>query len=275
MKPAWLLALGALLVAVGGGWIVYRSNAGRLSHSSGPEPLTLTGERANVRLFKNPGRAPAFSVRDLDGRTISVPERPGKVTIVNFWATWCGPCRAEIPSLVALQEHYRDQLQIIGISEDEGSPEAVRQFAAARRVNYPVAMTTPEMERLFPGVTALPTSFVIDPDGRIMQKHVGLLDAETAELETRVLAGLPVNASIEQVEDANRTLIEHAAQATEIPGIDLKKLTPEKRTAALQRLNTDPCTCGCGLTLAACRINDPSCGVSLPLARKVVDELKN
>jgi len=77
------------------------------------EPVTL-------RFFRNPAPAPAFIARDLDGREISTASLRGKVVLLNFWATWCPPCRAEIPDLIALQEKYRDQLQIIGISEDEG-----------------------------------------------------------------------------------------------------------------------------------------------------------
>src|SRR5262249_22781349 len=76
-------------------------------------------ERVTLRFFRNPKPAPAFTVRDLDGRDIAPASLRGKVVIVNFWATWCGPCRAEIPDLVALQSKYRDTLQVIGISEDE------------------------------------------------------------------------------------------------------------------------------------------------------------
>src|SRR6476660_4637142 len=109
-------------------------------------------EQVTLRFFRNPAAAPAFVVRDLDGREISSASLRGKVVLLNFWATWCPPCRAEIPDLVALQEKYRDQLQIIGISEDEGGPEVVRRFVAEHRMNYPVVMTTPELERSFPGI---------------------------------------------------------------------------------------------------------------------------
>src|SRR5438105_12850284 len=75
---------------------------------------------------------------DLDGRQISTSDWRGKVVLINFWATWCPPCRAEIPDLIALQEKYRDQLQIIGVSEDEAGPEVVKRFVAEHRMNYPV-----------------------------------------------------------------------------------------------------------------------------------------
>jgi len=233
------------------------------------------GERVTLRFFRDPKPAPVFRVRDLDGREISPASLRGKVVIVNFWATWCGPCRAEIPDLVALQEKYKDTLQVIGISEDEAGADVVRRFAAEHHVNYPVAMTTPEIEKLYPGVSALPTSFILDRESRVVQKHVGMLTARTTEYEARHLAGLPVNASIEEVDQSQglKLNLENGAHAMTIPGIDLASLPLAKRTEALQKLNSQPCTCGCDLTLARCRVDDPTCGVSLPLAQQIVKHI--
>jgi thiol-disulfide isomerase/thioredoxin len=230
-------------------------------------------ENVTLRFFRNPKPAPAFTLRDLDGREVSPASLRGKVVIVNFWATWCGPCRAEIPDLVALQTKYRDTLQVIGISEDEAGVEVVKRFAAEHKINYPVAMITPEVEKLFPGISALPTSFIIDRDSRIVQKHVGMLTARTTEYEARHLAGLPVDAAIEEVDQTQGLQIVNGAQALTIPGVDLASLPIAKRTDALQRLNSEPCTCGCDLTLARCRVDDPSCGVSLPLAQQIVKQI--
>jgi thiol-disulfide isomerase/thioredoxin len=232
-----------------------------------------TDDKITLYFFKNPTPVASFSVQDLDGRTFSTESLRGKVTIVNFWATWCPPCRAEMPDLVKLQDRYRDQLQIIGVSQDEGSPASVKEFAISHGLNYPIVMSTPELEKIFSGVSAIPTSFIIDREGRVVQKHVGMLNIRTTEQEARSLAGLSVNASVEEVEDSNKTMIVNAAQATRIPGISLDKLSPEIRTEILQRLNSDTCTCGCNLTLAACRINDPNCGISLPKAQQVVQEI--
>jgi thiol-disulfide isomerase/thioredoxin len=231
------------------------------------------GEKVSLQFLINPSSVKTVTMRTLDGQTISSADWHGKVTLVNFWATWCPPCRAEIPDLVALQDKYRDKLQVIGISEDEDGPELVRRFAVQYHINYPLVMATPELLKAFSGVYALPTSFIIDRDVRIVQKHVGELPARTTEQETRVLAGLTTNASIEYVEDSDKVLIRNAAQATSIPGIELEKLSTANRKAILTKLNADNCTCGCGLTLAACRINDPSCGVSLPIARKIVADI--
>jgi thiol-disulfide isomerase/thioredoxin len=236
-----------------------------------PSPsVSPAGEAIALRFFKNPGTVPDFTVQDLDGRTISLSSLRGRVTVINFWATWCGPCRAEIPDLVVLQEKYRDTLQIVGISEDEASPEIVKRFAADHHVNYPIVMVTPELRKVFPGVSALPTSFVLDRESRVVQKHVGLLRRDTTEAEARLLAGLPVNATVEHVDQAQGLKLENGAQATSIPGVDLAKLSVERRTEALQKLNSQPCTCGCDLTIARCRVDDPACGVSLPIARQIV-----
>jgi thiol-disulfide isomerase/thioredoxin len=250
-----------------------RSVGGAATAVSEAPDTSIAGEPATLRFYRNPAPAPAFTARDLDGRDVAFAALRGKVVIVNFWATWCPPCRAEIPDLVALQEKYRDHLQIIGISEDEGGAEVVRRFVADHRINYPIVMMTAEIEKMFPGVSALPTSFVIDRDSRIVQKHVGMLTARTTEFEARALAGLPVNATIEHVDQTQGLQLANGAQATTIPGIDLASLPAAKRTEALQKLNGQPCTCGCDLTVARCRVDDPTCGVSLPLAREIVKQV--
>jgi thiol-disulfide isomerase/thioredoxin len=232
------------------------------------------GSGATLRFFRDPKPVAAFATNDLKGGRVSFDSYKGKVVIVNFWATWCPPCRAEIPDLIALQAKYRDSLQIIGVSQDEAPADTVQRFADEHQINYPVVMTTAEIERLFPGIHALPTSFIIDREGRVVQKHVGMLDAATTELETRALAGLPVKAAIEHVDQSQGLSLANGAQALEIPGVDLASFPPAKRTEALQKLNAQSCTCGCDLTVARCRVDDPTCGVSLPLARQIIAQLQ-
>jgi thiol-disulfide isomerase/thioredoxin len=238
-------------------------------------PVESAGEATVVQLLKDPAPVADFAVTDLNGRTISSTDLRGKVVLVNFWATWCPPCRAEIPDLIKLQDKYRDKLVVLGISEDEVPPDEVKAFVTEQKMNYPVAMTTPALAKIFRGVSALPTTFVIGREGKLEQRHVGMLNAELAELEAQVLTGLNQNARIERVDDPAKARLENAAQATSIPGVDLAKLTPAKRTEAIKALNADDCTCGCGLTLAECRINDPTCSVSLPLAQKMVEKIAN
>ena len=235
--------------------------------------FTDATEKVTLRFFRDPKPAPVFTVKDLDGREISPASLRGKVVIVNFWATWCGPCRAEIPDLVALQAKYQDTLQVIGISEDEAGVEVVKRFAAEHKINYPVAMITPEIEKLYPGISALPTSFIFDRESRIVQKHVGMLTARTTEYEARHLGGLAVNASIEEFDQTQGLKIVNGAQAMSIPGVDLAALPIAKRTEALQKLNSQSCTCGCDLTIARCRVDDPTCSVSLPIAQQIVKHI--
>jgi thiol-disulfide isomerase/thioredoxin len=266
-----------LAIALGGATLVWTATRyAKAVEPAGAEAAQwTTGEQVTLRFFRNPAAVPVFIARDLDGREVSTASWRGKVVIINFWATWCGPCRAEIPDLVALQQKYRDRLKVIGISQDEASPDVVKRFAAEHHVNYPVIMTTPEIDRLFPGIGALPTSFIVDRESRLVQKHVGMLRAATTEQETRALAGLPINASIEEVDQTQglKLALDNGAQAMKIPGVDLAALPVAKRIEALQKLNGQPCTCGCDLTVAKCRVDDPTCGVSLPLARQIVKEI--
>jgi thiol-disulfide isomerase/thioredoxin len=227
-------------------------------------------EATVIQFVKNPDAAPAFQLNDLDGKLLSLSEAKGKIVLLNFWATWCGPCRAEIPDLVDLQKRYSDKLEIIALATDEDDPDEVRRFILQSGINYRVAMVSDEIRRDYGGVAALPTSFVIDPQGRIVQKHVGLNDPSIYELEVKAMLGQPVDAKVEYFEDNGQIFLKNAERATELPGVDFSKLTAAQKTIALHRLNAESCDCGCGLTLAQCRINDSACRVSQALAAKVV-----
>ncbi len=255
--------------------VAYGAWYGRGVDAALADAQASSGQRQTIRFLRHPVPVPSFTASDLDGRSISPGEWRGKVVLVNFWATWCAPCRAEIPELVALQEKYRGQLQIIGVSEDEGSAEGVKRFVADYKINYPIVLSSPELRKNFPGVFGLPTTFVLDRETRIVQKHLGRLKIAVVEAETQALAGLPVNAVIERVEDSRQVRLENAAQATDIPGVDLGRVPAARKGTTLQELNTERCTCGCRLTVAQCRINDPSCEISLPLARKIIEKFAN
>ena len=274
MNPRRAFVLVIVLGAAALAYVAARyAREARPAAAASAGDLSDAGNHVELRFFKNPTAVGDFTVRDLDGRTITSASLRGKVTLINFWATWCGPCRAEIPDLVALQQKYKDTLQIIGISQDEAPRDVVKRFAAEHKINYPVVMMDAELEKRFPGVVALPTSFVLDRDARIVQKHVGMLTAAMTEAEARALAGLPVNATIERIDQTQGLKLENGAQAINIPGVDLAKLSVERRGEALQKLNSQPCTCGCDLTVARCRVDDPTCGVSLPLARQIVQQV--
>ena len=233
-------------------------------------PAPAWSDGATVRLYKDPVTLPEFQVTDLEGKTWRSPDLKGKVVFINYWATWCPPCRAEIPDLVALQQRYKDQIVVVGISEDEIPPEQVKAFASQYDVNYPIAMNTPELRKIFKGIVALPTTFVIDRDGKLVQKHVGQLNPAMTELEARVLAGIDTNVKIERVESSEKVRLANAAEAKTIPGIDLSSFNDTERKAVVKALIESDCTCGCGLTVAECRLDDPQCPVSLPLAKEIV-----
>jgi thiol-disulfide isomerase/thioredoxin len=237
-----------------------------VAKSAGPETEV-------IRLVKNPDVAPPFALKDLEGRPVSLAEAKGKVVLLNFWATWCGPCRAEVPDLVDLQKRYADKLEIIALATQEDDPGEVRRFVAGSGINYRVAMASDEVVRNYGGIGALPTSFVIDAEGRVVQKHVGLNDPTLYERELRAMLGLPVDAKIEYFEDNGEIFLKNAERATELPGVDFSKLTAGQKSAALRRLNAESCDCGCKLTLAQCRINDSACRVSQGLAAKIVAEV--
>jgi thiol-disulfide isomerase/thioredoxin len=227
-----------------------------------------------IRFASNPQSVPPFLVRDISGGVVSTAEWHGKVVFLNFWATWCPPCREEIPELVELQSRYKDRLQVVGISMDDPENVAgVKRFSEREGVNYPIVMASREIVSEYGGVPALPTSFVINTDGKIVQKHVGLYPTFVYETELRSLLGLPVEATVETFEDTGQIFLKNASFATELPDVDFTGLSPELKKAALKRLNSEGCSCGCKLTLAQCRINDTLCPVSKKLAAKVVTEI--
>lgn len=131
--------------------------------------------------------APPFSLLDLNGRELELADHKGKVVLLDFWATWCGPCQIEIPGFVKLQERYRDQgLVMIGISLDD-TPEPVREFYREYRMNYAVAMGNDKISEVYGGIFGLPTTFLIGRDGRIYFKHMGATAISDIEEEIKEL----------------------------------------------------------------------------------------
>ena len=225
-----------------------------------------------LRFVRDPDTAPDLKAKDLNGKELSLEAYKGKVVLLNFWATWCGPCRAEIPSLIRIQEAYKDRLQIIGMDVDDEDEEQLRAFVKGQGINYPVAITSVPVRLAYGGIAALPTMFVINQDNKVVQKHVGLFNPALYEIEARALLDMPVPARVKAFEDTGEVFLKHVDRATMLPGVDTSKLTGEQRMAALHKLNAETCDCGCKYTLAQCRIYDPACNISKERAAAIVQE---
>ena len=132
--------------------------------------------------------APDFTLPLVDGGQLRLSSYRGKIVLLDFWATWCVPCREETPNFVELQRKYGDRgLQIIGVSMDD-SPDPVRTFYHQFQINYPVVMGTADVGAAYGGVLGLPIAFLIDREGRIYAKHIGATDRAVFENEiTRLL----------------------------------------------------------------------------------------
>lgn len=134
------------------------------------------------------GPAPAWKLKDLEGKLVSSEDFKGKVVVLDFWATWCPPCRAEIPGYVDLYKKYgKDRLAIIGVSLDEAGPKVVQQFVTKFGVNYPIVMGDDAVQSAFGGMEAIPTTFLIDQNGRIRDKKVGAEPTESYEKKIAAL----------------------------------------------------------------------------------------
>jgi len=129
--------------------------------------------------------APEWQLKDLDGKSVRLSDFKGKVVVLNFWATWCPPCRREIPSFVALQKRYGARgLVIVGVSLDENGAAPVKQFASKMGINYPVVMGDAKVTAEYGGIPVVPTTFVIDKKGKIVATHDG--DAEQSVFEAEI-----------------------------------------------------------------------------------------
>ncbi len=276
-----MMGAGVIMIGVAVALVATRNvkdQAGAAAAGPAQAPVVLGGDSGGdepgvIQFVKDPQPMPDFTVKTLDGRTVTPAALRGKVAIINFWATWCGPCKMEIPDLIALQKKYEGKLEIVGMSVDEAPQKTVQEFVSDHQMNYDIAMAGDKVQSNFGGIFGIPTSFVVDQQGRIVQKHIGLTSGKVFEDEVRALLGMPVDAKVEHVLDSGAVNPVNAPPITDIPGVDLASLTPAQRATAIKRLNTERCTCGCNLTVARCRKEDPSCGVSLPLAKRIVAEV--
>ncbi|GAB4368799.1 MAG: hypothetical protein OHK0021_11890 [Bryobacter sp.] len=150
-----------------------------------------TADAASVRPEKSRKTAPAFSLKDSEGKTVTLKDYQGKVVLLNFWATWCGPCKIEIPWFVEFEQKYKDKgFAVVGVAMDEEGWEIVKPYITDKKVNYRVLLGDDAMAQLYGGVDSLPTSFLIDKQGKVGAVHVGLVSKSEYEKDIHALLGI-------------------------------------------------------------------------------------
>ncbi len=141
--------------------------------------------------------APDFSLPALDGKTMRLSDLRGKAVLLNFWATWCGPCKIEMPWFVNLQKQYGAQgLQIVGVAMDDASKEDISKFAKDMGVNYPILIGKESVGDQYGGIPALPETFLIGRDGKVVDRIIGLRGK--AEIEDAIKKALDTKAATSQ-----------------------------------------------------------------------------
>jgi peroxiredoxin len=140
--------------------------------------------------------APDFTLTSLDGKTVKLSDLKGKAVVLNFWATWCAPCKIEVPWLVDLQKQYGPQgLEIIGVAMDEGGKEEVAEFAKEMNINYTIALGDDKISEAYGNVLGLPTTFYIGRDGNMIARVPGLVSHKDIEDNIKQALNQPATAA--------------------------------------------------------------------------------
>jgi len=186
-KATWL-AMGAVALALGLIWLA--PGIGDVhddSTTSGSAGAENPGEPEDVEAAGKPARLD-FKLKDMNGVEVHLASFKGKVILLNFWATWCGPCRAEIPSLIELQKQYAGDLVVLGLSVDD-TAEKLLPYAAEFKMNYPVLVGNgrEDVQEAFGPLYGIPVSVIIGRDGVIAKKHSGIASKEQFEREIKTL----------------------------------------------------------------------------------------
>jgi cytochrome c biogenesis protein CcmG/thiol:disulfide interchange protein DsbE len=146
------------------------------------------GESAALKPLDKRQSAPRFELKDANGAKVTIEEYKGKVVLLNFWATWCVPCKAEIPWFQEFDKKYKDQgFAVLGVSLDEEGWGAVKPYVDERKISYRMVVGTEEVSQLYGGIDSLPTTFMIDKDGKIAAIHTGLVSKATYQKQLESL----------------------------------------------------------------------------------------
>jgi cytochrome c biogenesis protein CcmG/thiol:disulfide interchange protein DsbE len=137
---------------------------------------TSSSVKAAIKPEKDRKKAPEFTLTDANGAAVKLSDFRGKVVLLNFWATWCGPCKVEIPWFIEFQQTYKDRdFVVLGVSFDDDGWKSVKPYLEDKKINYRVMIGSEEVAQQYGGVESLPTTFVVDKQGRIAATHIGLI----------------------------------------------------------------------------------------------------
>ena len=168
--------------------LIYTAAMYGCNDSTPKSEITKNSLLATAKSDMGNNAAPEFTLYTLDGEEVKLSDYLGKVVILDFWATWCAPCRKGIPDLISIQNKYKDDLVVIGISLDQpATQDQLIPFIKNYGINYPIVLGNIEVSAAYGNIQAIPTSFIIDQEGNIINKHIGLVSKSTLVEEINLL----------------------------------------------------------------------------------------